>query len=107
MNLHEIPFEYIILFIALSLIFIVFRNVYERNKKSNNGKIVVDKNNCFSYKISNLRNEYINLHGGSRIEAAEILDRQIDVLKRKHPDKDMTWYIEKAIHDLKRDRRIS
>ncbi len=37
--------------------------------------------------------------------AAEVLDRQIDVLKRKHPNKDMAWYIEKAIYDLKRDRR--
>jgi hypothetical protein len=107
MNLHEIPFEYIILFIALSLIFIVFRNVYERSNKSNNRNIVVDKNSYFLNKNMKLRNEYINLHGGSRIEAAEILDRQIDVLMRKHPNKDMTWYIEKAIHDLKRDRRIS
>jgi len=38
--------------------------------------------------------------------AAEVLDRQIEVLKKKHPNKDMAWYIDKAIYDLKRDRRI-
>jgi len=40
------------------------------------------------------------------MEAAATLDRQIDALKNKHPNKNMTWYIEKAIHDLKRDRRV-
>ena len=46
------------------------------------------------------------LHGGfSKEEASRALERQIILLKKKHPEKRINWYIEKAIFDLERDRK--
>ena len=110
MPIHEIPFEYIFLFIALFLFYIVARNVIERSKNSDNKPIVIDgnmtNNNFLNRKNIYLRNEYIKLHGDSRMAASEILDRQIALLRKKHPDRTLEWYIEKAIYDLQRDRHL-
>lgn len=99
-NISEIPLTgFIILILAILIVFYIIkiRNDNRRkNKFLNKG--------YFDSKTIKLRNKYIRLHGGSRMAAAEVLDRQIEVLKRKHPNKDMIWYIEKAIYDLQRDR---
>ncbi len=36
--------------------------------------------------------------------ADEIIDRQIEVLKKNHPGHTEEWYLEKVIYDLERDR---
>ncbi|HBQ26884.1 MAG TPA: hypothetical protein DD791_10865 [Syntrophomonas sp.] len=100
----------LILFICiLRLIIKGFNNKYDfkdsKLKTIFTNKVKVN-NSYVSIKNNRLRNEYIKLHGVSRMEAVGSLDRQIDALQTKHPDKTMTWYIEKAIHDLKRDRRV-
>lgn len=92
------------LIILILVVLIVLYIIKIRNdKRSKNDKFL--NKGYFDSKTIKLRNEFISLHGGTRMAAAEVLDRQIDVLKRKHPNKDMAWYIEKAIYDLKRDRR--
>jgi hypothetical protein len=78
-------------------------NIYINNKK-NMHNIDNNSNNLLSQKNIYLRNEYIRFHGDSRMAAAEILDRQIELLRKKHPGRTLEWYIEKAIYDLQRDR---
>ncbi len=91
------------LIILILVVLIVLYIIKIRNdKRSKNDKFL--NKGYFDSKTIKLRNEFISLHGGTRMAAAEVLDRQIDVLKRKHPNKDMAWYIEKAIYDLKKDR---
>ena len=102
-NINEMP---VICFIILTLaVIIVFYIIKIRNDNRLKNKKFLNKG-YFDSKTIKLRNKYIRLHGGTRMAAAEVLDRQIDALKRKHPNKDMAWYIEKAIYDLKRDRHI-
>jgi len=90
--IRDWPIEYLILF-AAGFVFVlaVLSIVSSHNKRS----------------INNLRRKYIVLHGGlSRTEASKALDRQIELLQRKHPGQNYIWYIEKAIYDLNRDRRV-
>ena len=71
--------------------------------------LVIIVNLANSYKERNtksLKKKYIMLHGGfSKEEASRALERQIILLKKKHPEKRINWYIEKAIFDLERDRK--
>ncbi len=104
--------DLIMLILFIFIVLLIIKGIYNKSEFKNiklqniiTNKIKVN-NSYISIKNNKLRNEYINLHGVSRMEAAATLDRQIDALKNKHPDKNMTWYIEKAIHDLKRDRRV-
>lgn len=104
-NFNEMPL--IGLIISILAILTVFYSIKIRNNNRSKNKSVFLNKGYFDRQTINLRNEYIRLHGDTRMAAAEVLDRQIDVLKRKHPNKDMSWYIEKAILDLKRDRQIT
>ncbi len=36
--------------------------------------------------------------------ADQIIDRQMEVLKKSHPGRTEEWYLEKIIYDLERDR---
>lgn len=105
-----------IIILLLIIIILHFINIFS-NRRNNNNKIsksnkniiknkeiLLSDNTYFDRGNKKLREEYIKLHGLSRSHAAEVLDRQIELLKKNHPGKDMKWYIEKAIYDLKRDR---
>ena len=101
--IDEVPI--IVLIILTQTILIVFYIIRVRNGTRPKNKKFLNKG-YFDSETIRLRNKYIRLYGDTRMAAAEVLDRQIEALKRKHPDKDMPWYIEKAIYDLKRDRHV-
>lgn len=103
-NINEMPLLDLILLTIAILVILYMIKIKNDNRRKNKSKFL--NKGYFDYKTMKLRNQYIRLHGDTRITAAEVLDRQIEVLKRKHPNKDMSWYIEKAIYDLKRDRHI-
>lgn len=101
-NINEMPLTgFIILILAIVIVFYIIK-IRNDNRRKNNKFL---NKGYFDSKTIKLRNKYIRLHGGTRMAAAEVLDRQIEVLKRKHPNKGMIWYIEKAIYDLQRDKR--
>ncbi len=108
LDLYAMPLiDLIILAVAILTVLYIIKIYNNRNSyKSNKNQILLSDNTYFDRKCYKLREQYIRLHGDSRMAAAEVLDRQIEVLKKKHPNKDMAWYIDKAIYDLKRDRRI-
>ena len=108
LDLYSMPLiDLIIITIAILTVLYIIKLFNNRNiNKSNNKQILLSDNTYFNRECNKLREQYIRLHGDRRMTAAEILDRQIKVLKKKYPDKDMSWYIEKAIYDLKRDRHI-
>jgi hypothetical protein len=108
LDLYAMPLiDLIIITVAILTVLYIIKVFNNRNRnKSNKNQILLSDNTYFDRKCYKLREQYIRLHGDSRMAAAEVLDRQIEVLKKKHPNKDMAWYIDKAIYDLKRDRRI-
>lgn len=38
-------------------------------------------------------------------EADEAINRHIEVLKKRHPDKSEEWYLDKILYDLGRERK--
>lgn len=108
-NIKEMPFiDLIMITLAILIVLYILKM---RNNSKPKAKLIYNSRKFlnkgyFDYKTIKLRNSYIRLHGDTRMSAAEALDRQIDTLRRKHPNKEMTWYIDKAIYDLKRDRHI-
>lgn len=107
-NIQEMPLPDLVMFTLLILIVLYIIKAISNKKESNIKKTQITKHNSFfENKNKKLREEYINLHGFSRPHAAESLDRQIILLRKKYPNKNLDWYIKKAIHDLKRDRHIN
>lgn len=56
-------------------------------------------------RIRKLKQQYIALHGLSRLDAEQALARQMAVLKKKRPGQTEEWYLQKIIYDLEKDRR--
>lgn len=57
------------------------------------------------WRVRNLKNKYIKLHGFSITESEKVLARQLAALKIKQPGHAEEWYLEKIIYDLRKDRR--
>ncbi|HPF21818.1 MAG TPA: hypothetical protein PLC88_10825 [Syntrophomonas sp.] len=57
-----------------------------------------------TFKIKRLKKEYKMLYGSSGTDAEQSLQRQMALLKNKHPNRSEEWYLEKIIYDLQRDR---
>lgn len=56
-------------------------------------------------RITELKKKYYKLSNMPPHIAEDTLNRQIESLKKKHPDRPLEWYLEKVIFDLERDRR--
>ncbi|MGM0442366.1 MAG: hypothetical protein ACQEQC_08100 [Elusimicrobiota bacterium] len=57
-----------------------------------------------SRKVEKLKEKYYRISGLPRDSAGQALKSQIEKLKKKHPDKDMEWYLDKIIFDLEKDK---
>jgi len=55
--------------------------------------------------ISRLKNRYYEIAAMNKDMAQESLNRQIDSLSKKFPDKNYIWYLEKAVYDLEKDKK--
>lgn len=109
--LHNIPIDYLIACIAVFIIFGVIKrsisnaNTYQYSLKQ---KAKEPKWTGELEEISTkaLKDRYVMLHGGlSQFEAERALERHIALLRKKHPGQRLNWYIDRAIYELKKDRR--
>ncbi len=55
-------------------------------------------------KVKSLRQEARRQLRLPRDEADQTIERHIDRLKERYPDRSEEWYLEKLIYDLERDR---
>ncbi|MFW6129758.1 MAG: hypothetical protein ACOC56_01165 [Atribacterota bacterium] len=55
--------------------------------------------------IKKLKKKYYNISGLPPHIAEETLQRHIERLKEKYPDKSLEWYLDKIIFDLEKDKR--
>ena len=87
----------IILASAVTIVLIV-----EINKQQQNRKLSKDSN-YYLAELPNLKiqQELLDIVGGDRYAAKRLIDN----IKQKNPGKTELWYWEKAIEDLKTDRR--
>lgn len=101
----------VILILVISYLMIVKNQVNNRKKNYQNSsnlkrrvnQKIFNKNQAESDKqINELKNQLLKLVNHD----AKIVERLINNLKVKHPDKSENWYWEKAILDLERDRRL-
>jgi len=84
LDLYAMPLiDLIILAVAILTVLYIIKIYNNRNSyKSNKNQILLSDNTYFDRKCYKLREQYIRLHGDSRMAAAEVLDRQIEVLKK-------------------------
>lgn len=108
--LYNLPIDYIVLGIAGFILYGIIRrsinnttyqDLLKQKAKEKKWTGELDETSTKSFK-----GRYILLHGGlSQIEAERALDRHIALLRKKHPGQRLNWYIERAIYELKKDRR--
>ncbi len=55
-------------------------------------------------RIRKLKREYRMLYGSTKAEADKSLQRQLNVIKSKHPGQPEEWYLQKIVYDLEKDR---
>lgn len=55
-------------------------------------------------RLERLKKKYYELSQLPPDEAERSLNFQLERLKEKHPDRDMEWYMDKIIFDLKKDK---
>ena len=102
MNSQILGLIFISLFcLALGLLFLLFRAIQNQKPKSRRVPISLPQYKASSAKVSNhLKQRLLLLVGGDQKTASRLLNN----LKQNYPHQPESWYWEKAILDLERDR---
>ncbi|PSF35030.1 hypothetical protein C7H19_17970 [Aphanothece hegewaldii CCALA 016] len=95
-------FILLLIFISLILIIQFIQEINKQKRKSiKTYPPKFNRSNINRSKVNQLRNQLLKMVGGNQ----QTMKRLIKHLRSKHPGEQETWYFEKAIYDLERDRK--